>query len=248
MTHQLTPLCGRSRGSKDTDGGRPGETAARAAPVVGTAAGTAGPGQVRRPRSAGRARGVADAALGVAGEARGLGAVRGRGRLQRAGARSGPSVGAGLTPGPCAARSGGHSPVLTLLLGRPPLRSRGTWLPTQVSLLVLEVPLSCLLPKRGTGRSVPSGLERGRLSKAILPLPTFTEAAQNLHSDLPVSSSEGEPVPTATAGSRAPPGRGPPHAGVLVAHQRLPPGHMEAARPGVQPFRPCLPGRRSPSR
>lgn len=71
---------------------------------------------------------------------------------------------------------------------------------------------------------------------------TVTEAARHLHGDLQTSPSEGEPLSAAAPGSGIPGGERPPQPG-LITGQQFPPGHMEAAGPGVQPFWPHLPGR-----
>ncbi|XP_059734588.1 coiled-coil domain-containing protein 57 isoform X8 [Bos taurus] len=70
----------------------------------------------------------------------------------------------------------------------------------------------------------------------------LTETAQELHSDLQISSSERKSVPKATPGSRIPGGNWPPHPKVLVTCQQFPPGHVEVVGPGIQPFWPHFPG------
>ncbi|XP_047612966.1 coiled-coil domain-containing protein 57 isoform X8 [Phacochoerus africanus] len=72
---------------------------------------------------------------------------------------------------------------------------------------------------------------------------TVTEAARHLHGDLQTSPSEGESLSAAAPGSGIPGGERPPQPGLLITGQQFPPGHMEAAGPGVQPFWPHLPGR-----
>lgn len=100
-------------------------------------------------------------------------------------------------------------------------------------------PLPCHPVKGNREPVVSSGLEVGPRGRAFI-LPSV-DAAQTPHSGLHASSSEREPVPTAT-GSGSLPGRRAPHPGVLLARQQLPPGHVEGARTGIQPVRPHLPG------